>query len=45
MTYGITDTDVSRTAVRSVVLRHAILSFVFGTAILATAIALVAGTF
>lgn len=44
MTYGATDTDISRTAIRTVVLRHAVLSFVFGTVILATAIALVAGS-
>jgi uncharacterized membrane protein len=43
MTYGITDTDVSSTAVRSIVLRHAVLSFVFGTVILASVVGVVTG--
>jgi uncharacterized membrane protein len=43
MTYQVSDTDVSSTAIRSVVLRHCLLSYVFGTVILATTINLVAG--
>lgn len=45
MTYGVTDSGVTSTAMRVVVLRHGILSFVFGTVILATAINLVTSTF
>ncbi|MGW5313051.1 DUF1345 domain-containing protein [Nocardia thailandica] len=43
MTYQVSDTDVSSRAVRAVVLRHTLLSYVFGTVILATTISLVAG--
>ncbi|AWW36880.1 membrane protein [Streptomyces sp. AS58] len=43
MTYQVSDTDVSSSAVRAMVLRHSLLSYVFGTSILATAINLVAG--
>lgn len=43
MTYQVSDTDVSSTAIRSVVLRHSLLSYVFGTVILAATINLVAG--
>jgi uncharacterized membrane protein len=43
MTYQVSDTDVSRSAVRDVVLRHCLLSYVFGTSILATTINLVMG--
>ncbi len=43
MTYQVSDTDVSNTAIRSVVLRHCLLSYVFGTVILAATINLVAG--
>lgn len=43
MTYQVSDTDVSSTSIRSVVLRHCLLSYVFGTVILATTINLVAG--
>ncbi|MEU1404118.1 DUF1345 domain-containing protein [Streptomyces sp. NPDC005728] len=42
MTYQVSDTNVSSTALRSIVLRHTLLSYVFGTGILATAISLVA---
>lgn len=42
MTYQVSDTDVSSAAIRAVVLRHALLSYVFGTTILATTINLVA---
>lgn len=45
MTYGVTDTAVSRTDIRSVVLRHSLLSYVFGAAVVATAINLVVGVF
>ncbi|SOD91267.1 DUF1345 domain-containing protein [Streptomyces sp. Ag109_G2-15] len=43
MTYQVSDTSVSSTTVRAIVLRHTLLSYVFGTSILATAINLVAG--
>lgn len=43
MTYQVSDTSVSDSAVRAVALRHCLLSYVFGTVILATAINLVAG--
>jgi uncharacterized membrane protein len=43
MTYQVSDTEVSSTAIRSVVLRHCLLSYVFGTVILAATINLVAG--
>lgn len=45
MTYGVTDSGVATTRLRVVVLRHAIMSFVFGAVILATAINLVTSTF
>ncbi|WP_211261244.1 DUF1345 domain-containing protein [Pseudonocardia acaciae] len=43
MTYQVSDTGVSSTTIRAVVLRHCLLSYVFGTVILATTINLVAG--
>ncbi|MFB8416700.1 DUF1345 domain-containing protein [Streptomyces albidoflavus] len=43
MTYQVSDTNVSDPTIRSVVLRHCLLSYVFGTGILATAINLVIG--
>ncbi|MGQ4512025.1 DUF1345 domain-containing protein [Streptomyces sp. DW26H14] len=43
MTYQVSDTSVSSTTVRAVVLRHCLLSYVFGASILATTINLVAG--
>ncbi|ANP50866.1 putative membrane protein [Streptomyces griseochromogenes] len=43
MTYQVSDTAVSSTVIRTIVLRHALLSYVFGTSILATAINLVVG--
>lgn len=43
MTYQVSDTAVSSTVVRAVVLRHCLLSYVFGTSVLATTINLVAG--
>jgi len=43
MTYQVSDTSVSSSAIRSVVLRHCLLSYVFGTVILAATINLVAG--
>lgn len=45
MTYQVSDTNVSSTGLRSVVLRHCLLSYVFGTSTLATAINLVVGVF
>lgn len=43
MTYQVSDTAVSDSTIRAVVLRHTLLSYVFGTGILATTINLVAG--
>ncbi|GAB3713744.1 DUF1345 domain-containing protein [Nocardiopsis nanhaiensis] len=43
MTYAVSDTNVSHAQIRAVVLRHSLLSFVFGTVILAATINLVAG--
>jgi uncharacterized membrane protein len=43
MTYQVSDTGVSSTTIRAVVLRHCLLSYVFGTSVLATTINLVAG--
>lgn len=43
MTYQVSDTSVSSQAIRSLVLRQCLLSYVFGTLILATAINLVVG--
>lgn len=43
MTYQVSDTAVTSPAVRAVVMRHCLLSYVFGTAILATTINLVVG--
>ena len=43
MTYQVSDTGVSSPAIRAVVLRHCLLAYVFGTAVLATTINLVVG--
>ncbi|WP_189956453.1 DUF1345 domain-containing protein [Streptomyces alanosinicus] len=43
MTYQVSDTDVSSSVIRAMVLRHTLLSYVFGTGILATTLNLVAG--
>jgi uncharacterized membrane protein len=43
MTYQVSDTAVTRTQIRGIVLRHCLLSYVFGTVILATTINLVVG--
>jgi uncharacterized membrane protein len=43
MTYQVSDTDVSSAGIRAIVLRHCLLSYVFGTVILATTINLVTG--
>ncbi|HEY3506033.1 MAG TPA: DUF1345 domain-containing protein [Actinocatenispora sp.] len=43
MTYQVSDTSVGDPTIRAVVLRHCLLSYVFGTSILATAINLVVG--
>ncbi|WP_432105364.1 DUF1345 domain-containing protein [Streptomyces sp. bgisy091] len=43
MTYQVSDNDVFSPVIRAIVLRHTLLSYVFGTIILATAINLVAG--
>ncbi|TMR25927.1 DUF1345 domain-containing protein [Nonomuraea zeae] len=43
MTYQVSDTSVSSQTIRRVVLRHTLLSYVFGTVVLATTINLVVG--
>ena len=43
MTYQVSDTDITNHTIRSTVLHHTLLSFVFGSVILATTINLVAG--
>ncbi|WP_431898383.1 DUF1345 domain-containing protein [Nonomuraea sp. bgisy101] len=43
MTYQVSDTDVSSSTIRRIVLRHCLLSYVFGTCVLATTLNLVAG--
>jgi len=44
MTYQVSDTAVDSSAIRAIVLRHCLLAYLFGTAILATMINLVVGT-
>ena len=43
MTFQVSDTNIGSTVIRATVLRHALLSFIFGSVILATTINLVAG--
>jgi uncharacterized membrane protein len=43
MTYQISDTNLQSTQIRAAVLRHGVLSFIFGSMILATMVNLVAG--
>ncbi|MBF6326371.1 DUF1345 domain-containing protein [Nocardia cyriacigeorgica] len=43
MTYQVSDTDVSSSRIRAITLRHNLLSYAFGTVILATTINLVMG--
>jgi uncharacterized membrane protein len=43
MTYQVSDTAVTASKIRSVALRHCLLSYVFGVAVLATAVNLVVG--
>jgi uncharacterized membrane protein len=43
MTYQVSDTAVSDSEIRAVVLRHTLLSYVFGAVVLASTINLVAG--
>jgi len=43
MTYQVSDTSVSSQAIRAIVLRHTLLSYLFGTSILATTVNLVTG--
>ena len=45
MTYAVSDNSVSSGTIRAIVLRHCLLSYVFGTVILATTINLVVGIF
>jgi uncharacterized membrane protein len=42
MTYQVSDTNITSKAIRMAALRHALLSFVFGTGVIATTISLVA---
>lgn len=43
MTFQVSETTVSTTEIRAVVLRHCVLAYLFGTVILAATINLVAG--
>ena len=43
MTFQVSDTNVERHTIRSTALRHALLSYIFGSVILATTINLVVG--
>lgn len=43
MTYQVSDTEVTSREIRRIVLRHCLLAYVFGTAVLATTINLVVG--
>ena len=43
MTFQVSDTNIPSTRLRAVILRHTLLSYVFGTVILATTVNLVAG--
>jgi uncharacterized membrane protein len=43
MTYQVSDTSVTSSGIRAVVLRHTLLSYIFGAVVLASAINLVAG--
>jgi uncharacterized membrane protein len=43
MTFQVSDTDVGKGTIRSTILRHAMISFVFGAVIIAVTINLVAG--
>ena len=45
MTYAVSDNTVTNSRIRSIVLRHCLLSYIFGTVILATTINLVVGIF
>lgn len=45
MTYGVTDNTVTDRHIRGIVLRHSLISFVFGLVILGAAVSLVAGAF
>lgn len=43
MTYQVSDTTITSSSIRSTTLRHALLSFFFGTVVIASVINLVAG--
>jgi uncharacterized membrane protein len=43
MTFQVSDTDIGKRSIRSTILRHALLSFVFGAVILAVTVNLLAG--
>jgi uncharacterized membrane protein len=43
MTFQVSDTDLQTSQIRATTLRHALLSFLFGAVILASAINLIAG--
>jgi uncharacterized membrane protein len=44
MTFQVSDTDIQTTALRRVILRHMLLSYLFGAVIIAVTINLVAST-
>jgi uncharacterized membrane protein len=43
MTFQVSDTEVNATVIRAAILRHSLLSYLFGTAIVALTINLLAG--
>ena len=43
MTYQVSDTEITSKAIRTAVLRHALLSYLFGTVIIAITINVIAG--
>jgi uncharacterized membrane protein len=43
MTYQVSDTDLSKRQIRAAALRHALLSYLFGTVIIAMTINVIAG--
>jgi uncharacterized membrane protein len=43
MTFQVSDTDIGKRSIRSTILRHALLSFVFSAVILAVTVNLLAG--
>ncbi len=43
MTYQVSDTDLTKRSIRTTALRHALLSYLFGTVIIAITINVIAG--